>query len=54
MYLVLTVWMVKRQISKVVEVEEEEVCRVAMTDIRGKTEIRMLDKVLCEKTEFLL
>ena len=37
----------------VVEVEEE-VGRVAMTDIRGKTEIRMLDKVLCEKTEFLL
>ena len=53
MYLVGTVWMVRRQMAKVVE-EEEEVCRVAMTDIMGKTEIRMLDKVLCEKTEFLL
>ena len=42
--------------SKVVEEEEdeEEVCRVAMTDIRGKTEIRMLDNVLSEKNEVLL
>ena len=39
---------------KVVEVEEEEVCRVAMTDIRGKTEIRMLENVLSQKKEVLL
>ena len=49
-------WMVRRQMSKVEEEEkeDEEVCRVAMTDIRGKTEIRMLDKVLTERKEVLL
>ena len=44
--------------SKVVveeeEEEEEAVCRVAITDISGKTEIRMLDKVLTERKEVLL
>ena len=40
--------------AKVEEEEEDEVCRVAMTDIRGKTEIRMLDEVISEKKEILM
>ena len=50
-YLVAVVWLVRRQIYQVVE---EDMDRIVMTDQRGKTEVRMVEKVLSDKNEVLM
>ena len=50
-YLVAVVWLVRRQIYQVVE---EDMDRIVMTDQRGKTEVRMVEKVLSDKNEILM
>ena len=54
MYLVAVVWLVRRQIYQVMEEELEEGGRIVMTDQRGKTEVRMVEKVLSDKNEILM
>ena len=54
MYLVAVVWLVRRQIYQVMEEELEEGGRIVMTDQRGKTEIRRVDRVICDKKEVLM
>ena len=51
MYLIVVVLLVRRQIY---QVEEEGMERVIMTDKRGKTGIRRVDKVLGDRKEVLM
>ena len=45
-YLVVMVWLVRRQINQMQEKEEEEEgVRVVMADIRGKTHIRIVGEL---------
>ena len=44
-YLVVMVWLVRRQINQMQEEEEEEGVRVVMADIRGKTDIRIVGEL---------
>jgi hypothetical protein len=53
LYLVVVVLLVRRQINQVDEEEEEE-DRIVMVDKKGKTDIKIIDKVLNDENEVFM
>ena len=48
-YMMTTVLLVRRQLN-----QEEEMEKVAMANIRGETEVKLLDKVVSDKKKVLI
>ena len=56
-YMVVVVMLVRRQIFQMREVEEEEKeedSKIMITDMKGKTDVKCLDEVLCDYDEVLM
>jgi hypothetical protein len=51
LYLMVVVLLVRRQINQVKEEEEDEEDRIVMVDKKGRTDIKIIDKVLNNENE---